>query len=376
MIRSLLSIGPKIGLVVGVLACGLALVWPGVVSAQAPPQALPQPVIGAAQLTDQQKAQIQAYVGHWTAVFTCAASSADVERARDELMRPLGGINQQISPSFRLEYSLMVLPPLQTLLNAGCPENQHVLPNVIRVIEALGSDKALNTLLQHADAISQKSFQLRLSAARGCAEMLKKGAGLEARRFVEAARKLRDAIGREDNGQVLWWQLAAINATDGEELKAPEDRAKVHEHHVEAFNALVKRLLAANNNPHPSPLFDPMPQAMGDLLRKFNSNAIAATEAADVAKKLGWSIGQVLQVVLKNWDAAQDKTNAQRRGIYGQAVGAVEGFLPYIDGIARGPGKAPTTTLKKAWDAGDKAAFETEAKKWLDVLGQAPYVKP
>jgi hypothetical protein len=57
-------------------------------------------------------------------------------------------------------------------------------------------------------------------------------------------------------------------------------------------------------------------------------------------------------------------------------VGAIEGFFPTLDGIARGPGKSPTTTLKKSWDAGDKAAFEADVKKWLDVLGQAPYVKP
>jgi len=373
MIERPFKFAPKGILRVGILAVGLVLASCNVARAQSAPQPLPLNIINAVDLTEAQKAQLKGYVDYWVGKLSCAAESVDVERARDELIRPLGGINQQISPSFRLEYSLLVLPPLQALMTAGCPNNQHVLPNALLVVESLSTDKAANLLLQHADIQGQKSFQLRLTAARACQVILSKG-NLEPRRYAEAARKLRDAVGRETEHRIAGWHLSALNVADA---AAPsDDRAKIREHFVEAVNALVKRVQATPSNPHPSPLIEPLQQAFGDLRKKFITNQISPAERPDVAKKLGWSVGQVLQIVLDNWDAAQDKKDSPRHGVFTLTVGVVESALPTLDGFARGPGKSPTTNLRKAWDAGDKATFAAETKKWLDVLAQPPYIKP
>lgn len=350
------------------LLAGL-LVTPGTSLGQAPPQQLPLNLVNAVDLTPEQRTQVKAVADFWTAKFTCESPSDSVEEARDRLLQPLSGVNQSISPAFRFEYAQVVVPPLQQLLMDGCENgNLHVQVNAINVLQRLGADKSLNVLVVNADVQNQKTWQVRLNAARAAIDAIKQ---VEPRKTLDAARRLRDAALREDNRHILSHQLAALDAADHGGLP-PDDRAKARAHQLETVSGVAAKLSAAENNPHPNQLVLALNEAVARLRGKFLGSEISPPERDEMARRMAPALGQMLEFIQVNWEAGQ----AEHKVPYAVVVGLCEGFLPQLDTKARGEGKTPSTALRKSWDSGDRATFQADVIKWNDVLVQPPYVKP
>lgn len=338
--------------------------------AQGAPRPLGQDITGSTQISDEQRAAIKAYADYWCGMLNDEHSKPDqVEKARAELIRPLQQIQQNISPSFRFEYSKTLVPCLEQPIKCT---SLHAAVNSIIVASKLGTDRAINLLLAHTDLQTQSCWQIRLQAAFGCQGLLQ-GEALDVRKMSEAVKKLRDAAKREDNNLVLRHQLAAIDAADHSPLK-PEERQQMRAALVDAVITVVDQIARNAAAPEPSPLVDGVHSAVVLLRSKFvQANTMQGPEKEDVAKKLGPSLGQLLSYASTHWTAIQADENAKKR--YGMMVGSWEGFLGHLATSAKPGGNGPATELRKPWDTGDKAKFDTDLRLWLDIVNQPPYIK-
>lgn len=338
--------------------------------AQAAPQPIPADVVRAATLNPNQIDSIKAWTTYWTARLIECQDPDDVQRAREELMRPFqGGINPQISNVFRLHYSQHALPVLEGAIHNKDGKSIHCATNAINVISMLGTDSALRTLWTHCDVHSQPSSQIRLRAAVGCATLLR-GDTIDSRKIVDAAKKLRDASKDEVDNLVLLRQFEAINAADHNRLQH-DDRQAVRAALVDAICVAVDAKVR-DERQNKAPI-EAINSAVVLVREKFIRGDLQADEAKQLGQRLGPRLGRVLEFISTNWQPAQSDATKK---MYGVVVGTADGFLPRIDQIVRGPGKSPKTTLRDAWTAANKEKFDADVKLWLDALRQAPYEKP
>ena len=182
-------------------------------------------VTSAVELTEQQVAEVKAFVECWAAVINNPASTpAEVERARDELCRPLSqpGASRLVTPNFRGTFSGFAVPHMQTALTGS---DMYRAINAVLVLSQLGTDKASNELTKQSDIQNQAAWQIRVRAAEGERLLLLSGL-LDSRKTVGEARKLRDAVLHEDNGLVLRNQMAALDAADNSVLAAGKEKKR------------------------------------------------------------------------------------------------------------------------------------------------------
>ena len=323
-------------------------------------------VTSAVELSEQQVAQVKAFVECWSGVLNGEQSTpAEVERARDELARHFNqpGGSRLVSPNFRGTFARFAVPEMERALGSN---NMYRAINAVIVLSQLGSDRASNLLLLHVDQQNQAAWQIRLRAAEG-ERLLLTGASLDARKTLDAARKLRDAILREDNGLVLRSQLAALDAADTTAL-TPPDRTTLRSLIGESIASVAQRAAAAAQVS--GPMVTAMGSAVGTL--RVRITTYAKNEQQSIGAQLGPALGKMLEWARANWDDVKKDPlidNDMRT-----FVAAAEGLLQFFDTVlVEGKRPAPTSDMRGAWDAGDKPKFETGVKAWQGVLDKAPY---
>ena len=323
-------------------------------------------VTSAVELTEQQVAQVKTFVECWSGVLNGDQSTpAEVERARDALVSNFNqpGAARLISPNFRGTFARFAVPEMEKALGSG---NMYRAINGVIVLSQLGSDRASNALLLHVDLQNQPAWQIRLRAAEG-ERLLLTGASLDSRKSVDAAKKLRDAILREDNGLVIRSQLAALDAADVTTL-SPADRTTIRGLIGESIASVAQR--AAEAQQVSGPMVTAMGSAVGTLRVRITN--YAKTEQQSIGAQLGPALGRMLEWARANWDTV--KKDPQIDNDMKTFVAAAEGLLQFFDPVlVDGKRPAPTSDMRGAWDADDKPKFETGVKAWQGVLDKAPY---
>ena len=265
--------------------------------------------------------------------------------------------------NFRGTFARFAVPEMERALGSN---NMYRAINAVIVLSQLGSDRASNLLLLHVDQQNQAAWQIRLRAAEG-ERLLLTGASLDARKTLDAARKLRDAILREDNGLVLRSQLAALDAADTTAL-TPPDRTTLRSLIGESIASVAQRAAAAAQVS--GPMVTAMGSAVGTL--RVRITTYAKNEQQSIGAQLGPALGKMLEWARANWDDVKKDPlidNDMRT-----FVAAAEGLLQFFDTVlVEGKRPAPTSDMRGAWDAGDKPKFETGVKAWQGVLDKAPY---
>jgi hypothetical protein len=345
------------------LTTALAFTQPGCAQAPPPPG---MDTTGAPDLNEQQRKQLTDFANYWTSVMSNSASKPeDVEEARDTLLEPLQKFNAAISPNFRINYALSLVPDLQKVI-AG--QNIHAVVNAIIVASQLGHDKAVNLLLPLCDSRYEQRWQVRLQAAYGCKTLLGSKL-LDFRKVKDAAGKLREASNIEENGLILGHHLAAIDAGDQTNLQ-PQDRRQIRQILVDAIVAAIARIEKMPNNPHPSPLLEPVTMAVLSLRNKFTSPAVEPSERKEIAGKLAPSLGKMLAIAGKNWDTCRQDPQAMK--LCTAVIATCEGFLPLLAAEVASPGEVPQTKLKDAWVGDNREKFDAELRLWQTAL-DAPH---
>jgi hypothetical protein len=359
-----------LGVVLGLAAGGFALRACGQI--QNPPPPLPLDLVRQVQLNQQQIDQVRGHVKFWSDVLNAEGSTpADIKRAREELIKPFTqpGTANVITPDFRGTYSGFAVPEMDKAIKST---DVFRAINGLLVLSQLGTDRAVNLLLDHVDVQGEQRWQVRMHAASGV-RMLLQDATLESRKVKEVCRRLREAVGREDNGLVLRHMFAALNVADAPPLDAGE-RKEVRGVMADALAAVAGRMTAMQQ---PSqPMIDAVSGAIVILRNKYL--LLPSDEQAGLGAKLGPALGNLLKHAQTHWDDSHgDKALNQSMTIM---IASCESFLQRIDpavtkAAPSGQGARPTpaTDLRNAWEGNDKGKFEAGVQAWESVLSKPPY---
>lgn len=335
--------------------------------AQSPPPPLGNDLMLQVELNQQQQKQVCDFVTHWGGILNGeSASPAEIEGAREQLTRPLNQPNasRMMTPNFRGTYSKCAVPEMEKALDS---KHLYRAINALLVLSQLGTDRASSVLLMHADSQNQPAWQLRLRAADG-ERLLLLGGALDSRKALDAARKLRDAASREENGSVLRLHFAALDAADGSTLQ-PNERSEVRSLIGEAIAGACQRLSAT------SEISGPMVQAVASAVGRLRERITDYNdEHMRMGVKLAPALGATLAWTLANWDSLRG-TDATVTDAMNVLVASSEGLLQFTDPRLASGRATPTSDINGAWKAGDKTKFETGLKAWQAVLSKPPYAR-
>jgi hypothetical protein len=357
-----------VGVALGVV---LAMSWPAASLAQGAPSPLSRDVIGATQPTSEQVQTIKAWADFWTAMFASPVSTPEqIEEARSQLIKPLQGINQAISPAFRFEYSRFVVPALEKVID-GARRNMHAAINAEIVISQLGTDRALAALLSRVSRTAGGAdvpWQVRRHAVIGC-KTLVASPSLDSRKIIDASRQLRDAARTEDDNEILWRLFEALAAADSAALPQPEDRRTARAALIDAFTGAVDRMAAEANRQRTELKLEAAIKGV-ELVRQKYLAPPPVDEQREIGAKIAPRLGKLLELAALTWEPGRADPNTQKS--VSTLVGACEGFLPAIVGQQRGTTQVPRTQMQKAWNSGDKSRFDADLAAWVNVLKQSP----
>jgi hypothetical protein len=332
---------------------------------QAPPQPLSLDLIGQVQLTAEQEKRVCDYVKYYADLLNGAGSKpAEVEKARDELIRPLNQPNAAslVKPAFRGTFARCAVPEMEIALGGS---DVFRAVNAMLVLAQVGTDRSANALLQQIDVQNQPQWQIRLRAADSL-RMLIAGGTLDARKVVESARRVREAVGREDDGRVLYRHLSALQAAD-DAVQQPADHSSIRGLIGESVKAGIKRAVA---QPEPSrEMLSAVGSALVRLRERFTQFSKQETEA--VGAEIGPALHELLAYARTHWDKAQsDPILTPPMTVI---VASSEGLLQYIDPVLIKTRPTPTSDMNNAWKAKDKPKYEQGLSNWQSVVTKPPY---
>ncbi len=317
-----------------------------------PPRPLSRDIISATvDLSPQQLAQVKNRADYW-----CSRLDSDdpeaVQNAREEVLRPLKSL-MRASDLFRFEYSKVALPHLRTAIAGDHP---HAAVNAMIVLPLLGSDRALQLLLEHCDQKNEPRRYVRQRAAAGAKAMLRPDPPFNLRQAAvrNAVQELRDAAGNEPDWLILRHQFEAM---------AEVDDPKARNHLVDALEAVVERVALVNGEPSAS--IEAVYSAVYRLRNSFVTG-LNLDEQQELGRKLAPVLDRVCEVARIHWNVAQDDPAAKKT--YGGAIRVCEEFLKIIHQQMRADGSAPRTQLKRYWDDRNKPRFELDKRRWSEII--------
>ena len=335
----------------GVLLVGLAVAITPVARA-APPRGITN-LANRAHLEPADKNRIRGWAEYWSTQLA-AGSPEDAAKARAKLIEPLKAV--QVGGVFRLEYADVLLLPLQEIIDGG---NPHTAYNANQVLGFLGTDRALEVLLNHCDIADEKSLGIRLCAAKSFKTAVRQGA-LNPNEISRGLRRLGNAAGREEHWLVLRRQIEAISSVDS---------GVSREVQVRILNDTTGRM--AQDLPGPSDLMRALYPALKFLRDAYIKMPPAQQEP--YGKVLAPVLCNVYTVANEHWDKAQDDPEAKK--IYGGAIQISETLLQVIDGRVQPDRTSPRTALDQAWLESDRPRFNSDHSKWKSILSKPPYGK-
>ncbi len=336
----------------GVLLVGLAVATTPIARA-APPRGITN-LASRAHHDPADKSRIRGWAEYWSNQLTGGDPEA-VAEARAKLIEPLKAV--QVGGVFRLEYSGVLLHPLQEIIGGG---NPHTACNAIQVVGFLGTDRALEILLSHCDIADEKSLGIRLCAAVSMKTAVRQGV-LNPNEISRGLRRLGNAAGREEHWLVLRRQFETIYSVDSDVSRDVQ---------VKVLEQTTARM--AENSPGASDLMRALYPALKILRDAYIKLPPAQQEP--FGKVLAPVLCNVNAVADVHWGRAQNDPEAKK--IYGGAIQISETLLQVIDGRVQPDRPPPRTALDRAWREMDKPRFRSNHVKWKSIHAKPPYGKP
>ncbi len=338
----------------GLAACFPANIDGLLAAASAQPQPVDRLASKTTPFTAQERVQVEQYVGYWVDQLASGEANSIREAVR-ALNEPLGAIN--LTLIFRDEYSRAVVARLEELF-ATSPGNE-VAINALKVAGLLGTERALNLMVERSDPRRESSDAVRLWAAKGFA-LLVNDEGLRGRQMTRQTRDLARHARNEENWLVLRRQFEALAAAGGS-----------LDQQIEVLHAVADRLMKEDS---PSRLIEALNRALV-LLRNQWLNLRDTREQQRFGAAAGPAVVRVLELADSHWEAAIEDKRA--RGWYGAAIQSAETLLIAIDlQVRQGRATMPADALDTAWSSRDAGAFRRQVGAWRDVTSRDPYGRP
>lgn len=334
----------------GALVVALAFLSPA--TRAAPPPRISH-LTDVAVINQRNKDLIAGYAEYWCRQLRDPDPEL-IEEAQDKLIEPLRAV--QVREAFRVEYTRAALPCLGDVVEKGELQSR---VNAMQVVAWLGTPRALEVILDHANAENQPDFATRLWAALSFPVAVDQGT-LPQNEINQALRKFGKAAKEEKSWLILRRQFEAIAW-----VESPVSR----ELQVEILKSTTRRMAA--NNPGPSDLIS----ATYPALKLIRDEYLQLVDRPDEQKPFGKELAPVLcdvcSVANAHWEQAQENSAAKNE--YGGAIHIAENLLRLIDPDQRPGARTPQTQLGPAWKKSDQPRFIADHHKWQAVLSAPPY---
>lgn len=341
---------------------GLIVMYSAQAALAAPPNLNISVITSTQSPKSDDLARISEYVAYWTTQLgNGQASAPEAAQAAQQLIDP--AMTNNAGASFLSAYSSKIVPALRDVLKKNKDEYRAVL--AAKVLGFLSTPDALEELCQWLDSDMEKRSAVRLWAARGSQLLIRRLAadaaagGMNERQINTALRRLQDAASREDDWLVMYRQFQAMAAANTETGRQRQ---------VDAFKAVATRLKRSDGEQ--SKLMDALSRVMFSFRNQFL--LLNQQQQRSFGAQLAPLLGEVFDIALVDWDTAQ--ANPEAKLIYGQAVQQCENLLRFIHTTIQGQ-QPPSSALFTAWNANNRAKFESDTKSWRNVLTQPPYGK-
>lgn len=321
------------------------------VLSQAEPPAITG-LTGQTSFTPQDQEKITDYASYWCDELA-RSESAEVSKIRRKLLTPV----HLSSTPFKMLYSNALVPCLRGIVDQ---DSAHRAINAIIVLQMLGTDKALDTVVDHCNKIDEPKMHIRLRAVVACG-VLMNAESVSPNKVSNAIRALKSAVEEEDDGLVIRRQLEALNSVQND--LASGARTKL----AEALGVLADRL--KDQNPPPTDQLQAIKSVLPDLLRAYIT--LPSSERVSLGKVLADPFVQIMQLPFDQWDQAQDKEKLKT--LYESIIQPTEQILKRIDQAVRPGGTVPDTHLRDAWIGGTKDRYDQDLKQWSDIVAQRDY---
>lgn len=310
-----------------------------------------------APFTADEQARIRAFGTHWLAQLSRdGASAAEIDDARRRLLEPLRGRGQ--SELFLTEYGQVIQSGLVQIIDAD--SSAHRTSNAIVVLSRLGTERALDALLDRASVRATSQVHIRLGAARGLKDLVRLSdlTRVSVRKRQQAARRLRDAAALEPDPGVLRHLLEAIFRCDRSDIEM-SIRQELH-------GSLVEAMRAVGDGARRDPL---LLEAVNPVILSVLQEFLRLDPAAQPPISRTMLPGLVRLVEVYR-DVAWDlfPTGSEDRARLGRQIARVERCLERM-GPFVAPGRVPAgANLERAWVSGDRDRFNRDLEAWRAIL--------
>ena len=318
-------------------------------------QATPPTITGLTgqnSFTAEDREKITEYGQYWCELLA-QSDPSEISRIRRKLLTPI----HLSSTPFKIQYSNTIVPLLNEMLDQ---DSAHRAINAIIVLQMLGTDRALDAVVDHCNKQDEPKMHIRLRAVVACG-FLMNAESVSPNKISNTIRELKSAIEAEDDGLVIRRQLEALHSVQNDQ--APSARSKL----AEALSVLAERL--GNQNPPAEDQLQAIKSILPDLLRSYIT--LSSAERVSLGKELANPLVMILQLSFNQWDQAQEKS--QLKSLYENIIQPTEQILKRIDQAVRPGGSAPSTRLMEAWTGSTKDRYDRDLKQWSSVVTQREY---
>jgi hypothetical protein len=309
------------------------------------------------------------FVTRWTEDLSGSSDPAEVTAARNALIEPAR--DPSATPIFRRSYSQAVLAELKPVVTG---KDLRRAVNALQIARFLRSPEAVDLIVERISPTAESDQNKRLAAASTLAAAVT-DADLSPVQCDGITRDLLAAATAEKDDQVLVQEmkvLAGISRRSG--LPAASAEAALAAQ-VKVFTTLADSVAA-------SPKADARMTSVARALVMLRNQWLDLPRplATKVGPSLGRPIGTVLQTADGHWETA--RSDPETQSAYEIGVATSETLLRLVDRIMRPtayPAPKPgvkddeARVLASSWTGNMKDAFSAEVKRWMGIIGAAPY---
>jgi hypothetical protein len=319
----------------------------------------------ATSLSESQQSVIDDYARHWSGIMLTGKDEPDqLRKAQRELIEPLrrGGVSEL----FRDHYGRALLPTLATVIDES--SGQACVSSYL-IVSKIGTERALDLMLDRSSIKSEPRRYSRLAAARGCKQLLADAdlsrSNLK-KNILTASRRLLAAAKVEPDQYALRYQLEALLAAH-RATKVPAQQAQVRAHVIDALRTIADR--ARKGGPTAGlELIDAAYPVLFELKKAFLDPEALPAVQREFARDIGPCLVDLLEVGEAHWKAIQSEPRT--KDCFGKVVRFIENFVRTINPFV-GPDRASLDTgLFPAWQNDEPDVYKQDIKLMRDALGK------
>lgn len=323
----------------------------------------------SAPLDGPKTTALKDFVSRWTGDLTNSTDPAEITAARNALTEPAR--DPSATPIFRRAYSQAVLAELKPVVT-GTDLRRAV--NAMQVARFLRSPEAVDLIVERTSPAAEPDANKRLAAASTLVAAVT-DAELSPVQWDGITRDLVAAGVAEKDDQVLVQEIKALGGIARRENFPAASAEAAQAGQVKIFAVLADSVAA-------SPKADPRMASVARALVMLRNQwlELSRAQATKLGPSLGRPLGSVLTAADRHWETA--KVDPETQASYEIAVATSETLLRLVDRTLR-PNAYPATkpgakdeegrTLASAWTGSMKDAFAAEVKRWMGIVGAAPY---